>query len=158
LTTLSTTSVFSDGLMLDIARSRTESAIPYTKASTSVHVLLLRNSWWSSGLNILLDGRMYSCPSNCGGSGSDGVGGGGADGASRVEARLRGTSFGSLLLRSGGGEGISGCVMVSCNCVGCYCLSVSRCMRALESSNAGSMGGPQIRTNVIHYPEHHGIY
>jgi hypothetical protein len=63
---------------------------------------------------------MYVCDARAGGAGRDGVGGGGADGASRVEARLRGTSFGNLLLRSGGGDDTSGCVIMSCNVyVGC---------------------------------------
>jgi hypothetical protein len=98
--------------------------MPNTKASTSLHVSLLRNSWWSSGLNILLDGRAYVCLSRFGGSVNKGVGGGGADGGSRdVGARLRGMSLGSLALRSCGGDGIAGdcvCVIMSCTvCVGC---------------------------------------
>ena len=52
------------------------------------------------------DGCMYVCWLRLGGAGSEGVGGGGAEGGSRVmEVRLRGTSLGSLALRSGGAAG-----------------------------------------------------
>jgi hypothetical protein len=79
------------------------------KACTSVHVGLLRNSWWSSGLSIRREGCVNVCEERSGGGASAGVGGGGADGGSRaIELRLRGISFGSLALRPGGGDGSGG--------------------------------------------------
>jgi hypothetical protein len=88
---------------------------------------------------------MYVCDERGGGAGSDGVGGGGADGASRVEARFRGTSFGSLLLRSGGGTGTSGCVIVSCSVrVGGGACRKECC--AWSSTSSGSSGGERPAT------------
>ena len=52
---------------------------------------------------------MYVCEDRSGGGASAGVGGGGAEGGSRViELRFRGTSLGSFALRSGGGEATGG--------------------------------------------------
>ena len=93
---------------LDMLLSRTASAMPKMKASTSVHVPLCRKSSWSWGLRMRRDGWTYVCCARFGGAGSEGVGGGGAEGGSRVVgARLRGISLGSLALRS---EGAAGCV------------------------------------------------
>ena len=56
---------------------------------------------------------MYVWLSRLGGAGSEGVGGGGAEGGSRaMEVRLRGTSLGSLALRSGGASEGEDCVCV----------------------------------------------
>lgn len=54
------------------------------------------------------------------------MGGGGAEGASRVVPRFLGMSFGSLLLRSGGcgGDWTSGCVMICRNRNGVRVVSV----------------------------------